>query len=286
MKKKFGLVIIFIMSVLLLSSCQKAESNDETQTDTKSENTTTLSGTVTLGGSSSMEKVIEALNQSFSERNPGVALTYTPSGSSAGILGTQNGTLDIGLSSRLLKEEESGLDEVVIALDGIAIIVNKENPVTNLTKEQLQNMATGEITNWQEVGGDDAPVVFCGREAGSGTREGFESIVGVENECKYDVEYNATGGIIGSVFLNKNAIGYVSLATLGDKVKTVSIDGIAATEENIQDGSYKIQRPFIALTKQGTQQNSAVESYLAFINSEAASSIITNAGAIPVVKQS
>ncbi len=241
-----------------------------------------LSGKVTTGGSTSMEKVIGALQESFMEQNSGVDVTYDPTGSGAGITGAQEGSLDIGLSSRALKDGETGVSATVIALDGIGIIVNNANTVEDLTTDQIAAIATGEVTNWKEVGGPDAEIVMIGREAGSGTRDGFESILKVSDKCKYAQELTATGAVIAAVQANENAIGYASLAALDDSVKALKVNGIACTEETVKDGSYTVQRPFVFVTKDGAEQTPAVKAFIDFATSADAASLISNAGAVPV----
>ena len=243
---------------------------------------TELSGKVTTGGSTSMEKVIGALQESFMEQNSGVDVTYDPTGSGAGITGAQEGSLDIGLSSRALKDGETGVSATVIALDGIGIIVNNANTVEDLTTDQIAAIATGEVTNWKEVGGPDAEIVMIGREAGSGTRDGFESILKVSDKCKYAQELTATGAVIAAVQANENAIGYASLAALDDSVKALKVNGIACTEETVKDGSYTVQRPFVFVTKDGAEQTPAVKAFIDFATSADAASLISNAGAVPV----
>ena len=243
---------------------------------------TELSGKVTTGGSTSMEKVIGALQEAFMEQNGGVDVTYDPTGSGAGITGAQEGSLDIGLSSRALKDGETGVSATVIALDGIGIIVNNANTVEDLTTDQIAAIATGEVTNWKEVGGPDAEIVMIGREAGSGTRDGFESILKVSDQCKYAQELPATGAVIAAVQANENAIGYASLAALDDSVKALKVNGIACTEETVKDGSYTVQRPFVFVTKDGAQQTPAVKAFIDFATSADAASLISNAGAVPV----
>ena len=243
---------------------------------------TDLSGKVTTGGSTSMEKVIGALQEAFMEQNSGVDVTYDPTGSGAGITGAQEGSLDIGLSSRALKDGETGVSATVIALDGIGIIVNNANTVEDLATDQIAAIATGEVTNWKEVGGPDAEIVMIGREAGSGTRDGFESILKVSDQCKYAQELTATGAVIAAVQANENAIGYASLAALDDSVKALKVNGIACTEETVKDGSYTVQRPFVFVTKDGAQQTPAVKAFIDFAASADAASLISNAGAVPV----
>ena len=243
---------------------------------------TELSGKVTTGGSTSMEKVIGALQEAFMEQNSGVDVTYDPTGSGAGITGAQEGSLDIGLSSRALKDGETGVSATVIALDGIGIIVNNANTVEDLTTDQIAAIATGEVTNWKEVGGPDAEIVMIGREAGSGTRDGFESILKVSDQCKYAQELTATGAVIAAVQANENAIGYASLAALDDSVKALKVNGIDCTEETVKDGSYTVQRPFVFVTKDGAEQTPAVKAFIDFAASADAASLISNAGAVPV----
>lgn len=190
--------------------------------------------------------------------------------------------MDIGLSSRALKEDETGVTGTTIALDGIAIIVNSENPVADLTLEQLAGIAKGEITNWSEVGGDDAEIVFVGREAGSGTRDGFESIVGVEDECVYSEELTATGAVIAKVQSNANAIGYASLSALDDTVKAVTVEGVAPSEETVQDGTYKIQRPFVFVTNDSAELSETAQAFFDFAQSDEADELIRAAGAVPL----
>ena len=242
-----------------------------------------LNGTVATGGSTSMEKVMSALQEAYAEKEPDVTVTYDPTGSGAGITGATDKTLDIGLSSRKLKDGETGVTATTIALDGIAIIVNNANPVQDLTIDQIAKIATGEVTNWKDVGGEDAPIVLIGREAGSGTRDGFESIVGVEDECVYSQELTATGAVIAAVASNENAIGYASLSALDDTAKAVTVDGVACSEETILDGTYKIQRPFVFVTNNSVEPSEAVQAFIDFATSEDAADLIRAAGAVPVV---
>lgn len=257
---------------------------EKADTDGKTSATDDLSGSIATGGSTSVEKVIGALSEAFMEEYTGVDITYDPTGSGAGITGAQDGTLDLGLSSRSLKaeEKEKGMAETTFALDGIAIVVNSENTVEDLSLEQIKELATGEITNWSEVGGIDAPVVLIGREAGSGTRDGFESIVGVEDSCKYEQELTSTGAVMAGVASNPNAFGYVSLSAVDDTVKAITVDGVAATEETVQDGTYKIQRPFVFVTKEGEELSTQVQAFVDFATSDAAKDLIVKAGAVPL----
>lgn len=229
-----------------------------------------------------MEKVIGALQEAFMESNSGVDVTYDPTGSGAGITGAQEGSLDIGLSSRALKEDETGVIATTIALDGIAVIVNTANTVEDLTTEQIAAIATGEISNWSEVGGPDAEIVVIGREAGSGTRDGFESILGVSDNCRYAQELTATGAVIAAVQSNENAIGYASLAALDDTVKAIKVGGVECTEGTVKDGSYTVQRPFVFVTSDSAEQTDAVKAFIEFATSTDAAELISAAGAVPV----
>ena len=246
---------------------------------------TELSGAVTTGGSTSVESVIGILTEAFKEIQPNVDVTYDPTGSGAGITGASEGTLDIGLSSRALKDDEAEtLDATVFALDGIAIVVNNENTVEDLSLEQIKGLATGEITNWSEVGGPDAPVVLVGREAGSGTRDGFESIVDVEDACVYEQELTSTGAVLAAVAANPNAFGYASLSAVDDQVKVVTVDGVEASEATVQDGTYTIQRPFVFVTKKGETLSDAAQAFIDFAISGDADDLIAQAGAVPLAK--
>ena len=242
-----------------------------------------LSGNVATGGSTSMKNVIAALTEGFAEVEPGVTVSYDPTGSGAGITGATDKTLDIGLSSRGLKDEEKNdVDGTVIALDGIAIIVNKASKVEDLTVDKLKQMFTGEITNWADVGGDDGEIVLIGREAGSGTRDGFESIVDVKDSCKYAQELTATGAVISAVEANPLAIGYASLSAVGDTVKMVTVGGVECSEETVKDGSYKVQRPFVFVTNKSVTLSEQAQAFFDFATSTDAADLIRTAGAVPV----
>ena len=242
-----------------------------------------LSGNVATGGSTSMKNVIAALTEGFAEVEPGVTVSYDPTGSGAGITGATDKTLDIGLSSRALKDEEKNdVDGTVIALDGIAIIVNKASKVEDLTVDQLKQMFTGEITNWADVGVDDGEIVLIGREAGSGTRDGFESIVDVKDSCKYAQELTATGAVISAVEANPLAIGYASLSAVGDTVKAVTVEGVECSEDTVKDGSYKIQRPFVFVTNKSVTLSEQAQAFVDFATSKDAADLIRTAGAVPV----
>ena len=242
-----------------------------------------LSGKVATDGSTSMQKVIMSLKETFEGENAGVEVTYNPTGSGSGITAVAESRCDIGLSSRNLKdaEKEQGLVGTVLAYDGIAVIINPENTVEDLTVEQIAAIYTGEITNWNEVGGIDAEIVLIGREAGSGTRGGFEEIVGVEDLCQYRQELTSTGDVITAVSQNPGAIGYASVATVKDTVKALKVNGVAPTNDSVRDGSYAIQRPFVLVTKEGVELSETAKAFFDFITSEAAREVITAAGVVP-----
>ena len=241
-----------------------------------------LSGTVATDGSTSMEKVIGALGEAFMEQNDGVTFTYNPTGSGSGIKAVQEGSCDIGLSSRNLKDEEtaSGLTATILAYDGIAVIVHPDNPVADLDVETIAKLYTGEIANWKDVGGSDAPVVLIGREAGSGTRDGFESVTGTKDKCQYRQELTSTGNVITAVAQNPDAIGYASLASLDDSIRALTVGGVAPSEETVKDGSYAIQRPFVLVTKTDTKLSDAAQAFFDFATSADASALISKAGAV------
>ena len=242
-----------------------------------------LSGNVAAGGSTSMKNVIAALTEGFAEVAPGVPVSYDPTGSGAGITGATDKTLDIGLSSRALKDDEKAdVDGTTIALDGIAIIVNNASKVEDLTVAQLKQMITGELTNWSEVGGDDGEIVLIGREAGAGTRDGFESIVDVKDSCKYAQELTATGAVISAVEANPLAIGYASLSAVGDTVKMVTVGGVECSEETVKDGSYEVQRPFVFVTNKSVTLSEQAQAFFDFATSADAADLIRTAGAVPV----
>ena len=283
-------IITFALAALLalsLAACGSEPKTDDTaKTDDQTQ--TQLTGTVSTDGSTSMEKVIGALSESYMAANGGVTVNYNPTGSGSGITAVQEGTCDIGLSSRALKDEEksAGLKETVLAYDGIAIIVHPDNPVSDLSVEQIAKLYTGEITNWKDVGGNDAEVVLIGREAASGTRDGFESITGTKDACKLDQELTSTGGVIEAVAGNPNAIGYASLSAVEGKntVKAVTVGGVACTEETVLNGSYAIQRPFVLVTKTGETLSPAAQAFFDYATSSTASQLIKAAGAVPVAK--
>ncbi len=265
------------------ASSAAASSTSAAASSTASSTAAALSGNVATGGSTSMKNVIAALTEGFAEVEPGVTVSYDPTGSGAGITGATDKTLDIGLSSRALKDDEKAdVEGTTIALDGIAIIVNKDSKVEDLTVDQLKQMFTGEITNWSEVGGDDGEIVLIGREAGSGTRDGFESIVDVKDSCKYAQELTATGAVISAVEANPLAIGYASLSAVGDTVKMVTVGGVECSEETVKDGSYEVQRPFVFVTNKSVALSEQAQAFFDFATSADAADLIRTAGAVPV----
>ena len=285
-RRSFLTVCGAVAAAAALSACGGAASSaaaSGTASSVASSAAAELSGNVATGGSTSMKNVIAALTEGFAEVQPGVTVSYDPTGSGAGITGATDKTLDIGLSSRALKDDEKNdVDGTVIALDGIAIIVNKESKVADLTVDQLKQMFTGEITNWSEVGGDDGEIVLVGREAGSGTRDGFESIVDVKDSCKYAQELTATGAVISAVEANPLAIGYASLSAVGDTVKAVTVEGVECSEDTVKDGSYKIQRPFVFVTNKSVTLSEQAQAFFDFACSTDAADLIRTAGAVPV----
>ena len=282
MKKFFTLALTAVMALSLLTACG---SKDNASDDNKGEEggtTAALSGTVSTDGSTSMEKVINSLGESFMAANKDVKFTYNPTGSGSGIQAVTEGRCDIGLSSRALKDDEkaSGLVETVLAYDGIAIVVSPENPVSDLDVDTIAKIYTGEITNWKDVGGDDAEIVLIGREAGSGTRDGFESITGTKDACAYRQELTSTGDVINTVSQNPNAIGYASLSAVGESVKALTVGGVKASEATVKDGSYVVQRPFVLVTKEGTELSPAAQAFFDYAISPEVAGIIANAGAV------
>lgn len=279
MKKFIKAVLPVLIVGMLFTACSSTDNTGDTGKKSES------SATVSTDGSTSMEKVIGYLSESYMEENKNVKVTYNPTGSGSGIQAVSEGRCDIGLSSRDLKDDEKqNLEGTVVAIDGIAIIVNPKNKVDDLTIDRISKIYTGEITNWKDVGGDDAPVVLIGREAASGTRDGFESITGTAEKCKYNQELTSTGDVIQTVSGNPNAIGYASLAAVNDSVKAVSVEGVKASEESIQDGSYKIQRDFVLVTKKDTKLSAAAQKFFDFATSKEADGLIKKAGAVPVLR--
>lgn len=294
-----ALIIAAMMMVFTLAACGETENNNDDKvvennggnggevTDSNENNETPdeISGTVSTDGSTSMESVIGYLMEAYMELNDAVTVTYNPTGSGSGIQAVTEGRCDIGLASRNLTDEElESLDETVLAIDGIAIIVNPENTVTDLTIEQIAGIYTGTITNWSEVGGPDAEIVIIGRESASGTRDGFESITDTEDACQYDQELTSTGDVIQTVASNPDAIGYASLASVGDTVKTLSVEGVVPSEETIKDGSYQVQRDFVLATRKGEALSAAAQDFFDFATSDEAAQYIVSAGCVPVAE--
>jgi len=272
MKKKITGIIAFLLAVLVVATaCGNGAANGDG-----------LSGRVSLNGSTSVERVIAALMEAFREEHPGVTLTFDATGSGAGITSATEGTADIGLSSRYLRDGEDGVDYVRFAVDGLAVIVHPDNPVSNLTSEQIAAIYTGEITNWSEVGGEDSPIAVIGREAGSGSRGAFDDIMGIDGYVVHDQELTSGGAVITAVATNAFAIGYSSLSAVGDTVRVVSVDGVMCTEATLLDGSYPVQRPFILMTQAGTEPSEATQAFIDFILSAEATEIISNAGVVQV----
>ena len=282
MKKFIALALTLVMALSLVAC---GNSNSDNSGDNAADNNggdAAITGTVSTDGSTSMETVIGALSESFMAANGGVTVNYNPTGSGSGITAVQEGTCDIGLSSRALKDEEkaAGLKETVLAYDGIAIIVHPDNPVSDLTLEQIAKLYTGEITNWKDVGGNDAEVVLIGREAASGTRDGFESITGTKDACQYRQELTSTGDVITAVSQNPDAIGYASLASVKDTVKALNVGGVTPSEATVKDGSYLVQRPFVLVTVEGKALSPAAQAFFDYALSADAASIISAAGAV------
>lgn len=288
MKKLFSLALAAAMALSMLTGCggNSSNANDTNGSDAQGSQagqTAQLSGVVNTNGSTSMEKVMQVLIEAFQEQQPNVTVNYTGSGSGAGVTSAIDGTADLGLASRALKSEEEGkgAQAHIVALDGVAIVVNPENTVEDLTVDQIAQIFKGEITNWKDLGGADEEIAVYGREAGSGTRGAFEELVGVEDACKYLNEYSSTGDVIGNVASNPSAIGYASLSAVSDNVKAVKVNGVDCTEATVQDGTYEIQRPFVMITKDGTQLSDAAQAFLDFAMSADAASLIAQAGAVP-----
>lgn len=268
------------------ATAQATAAAEETAAPAESADAATeLKGEIMVTGSTSAEPLVSALADLFMEKNPGVTIAVQGNGSSAGIKAATDGSAALGMSSRELKEEEKGsITPTTLCMDGIAVVVNKENTVANLTKDQIAQIFKGEITNWKDLGGADEEIAVYGREAGSGTRGAFEELVGVEDACKYLNEYSSTGDVIGNVASNPSAIGYASLSAVGDNVKAVKVNGVECSEATVQDGTYEIQRPFVMITKDGTQLSDAAQAFLDFAMSADAASLIAQAGAVPPAK--
>ena len=292
MKKVISIALVAMLVVAMAGCSQSqpaattaapAETAAQTTAAPQTEAPAALSGTVATDGSTSMEKVIGALGEAFMEANSGVNFTYNPTGSGSGITAVSEGRCDIGLSSRALKDSEvaSGLVGTVLAYDGIAVIVNPANTVEDLDIETIAKIYTGEITNWSEVGGADAEIVLVGREAGSGTRSGFEELTETVDKCKYRQELTSTGDVITAVAQNPDAIGYASLASVKDSVKALKVAGVTPTEETVKDGTYLIQRPFVLVTKEGVELSPVAQAFFDYATKGQANDIITASGVVP-----
>ncbi len=287
MRKTISVILSTILACSLLAACSsnsdpKTSENPETSDTPESSAPAALTGSISTDGSTSMEKVIMSLGEAFKIANPDVNFTYNPTGSGAGITAVTEGRCDIGLSSRSLKDDEktAGLTETILAYDGIALIVNNENPVADLSLDDIAKIYTGEITNWKELGGNDATIVVIGREASSGTRDGFEGITDTKDKCVYRQELTSTGDVITTVSQNPDAIGYASLASVKDSVKAIKVDGITPSEETVKDGSYVVQRPFVLATRTGDTLSDAAKAFFEYITSPEAAEIISKAGAV------
>ena len=285
-KKAVSILAASALLALTLAGCGNDTTTDTASDTTEDTSASTLSGAVATIGSTSMEEVMGVLSEQFMADNSGVTVSYDPTGSGTGIEAAKNGTCDIGLSSRALKDEEkeSGLQETIVALDGIAVIVNANSKVADLTVEQIAQIFTGEITDWSEVGGDAGEIACIGREANSGTRDGFESITDTKDACVLSQELNSTGAVIQAVASSPNAIGYASLSAVEGQegIKAITVGGVACTEETVKDGTYEIQRPFVFVTKEGTELSEAAQAFFDFATSADASELISGAGAVPV----
>ena len=290
MKKILAIVLALVLALGLLTACGAGSSSSQAPAQESSSASTpvsepaeeSVSGVVNTSGSTSMESVVLALSEAFKEMYPDVTVNYSGNGSGAGVEAAIAGTSDIGLASRDLKEEETSNGAVanVVAKDGVAVIVNPANSVTDLTVEQIADIFSGKITNWSEVGGEDMEIAVYGREAGSGTRGAFEEIVGVVDACALTNEYSSTGDLVGNVAGNENAIGYASLSAVDETVKAVKVAGVECTEDTVKDGSYAIQRPFVMVTKEGTELSAAAQAFLDYAMSAEAAPIIAAAGAV------
>ncbi len=280
MKKILTLLLAITTSSLLLTGCSE-KPEEEVKNDEPVQET--LSGTIATDGSTSMQEVINTLGEAYLANHKDVKFTYNPTGSGSGITAVNEGRCDIGLSSRALKdsEVESGLRQTILAYDGIAIIVHPDNPVADLSLEQIKEMYTGNITNWSEVGGKDADIVLIGREAGSGTRDGFETITDTKDLCQYRQELTSTGDVIATVSQNPNAIGYASLAAVNETVKPLTIEGIVPSESTVKDGTYKVQRPFCLITKDGVELSDVAQDFFNYITSSDAANLISSTGVVP-----
>ena len=289
MKKVFAMLMTLTLALSLLAGCGSSQetTEDTTGTDDTQTEETQLSGSVSTDGSTSMEEVIGALGEQF-QADTGVSVTYNPTGSGSGIEAVKNGSCDIGLASRALKDEEKagGLTETTVALDGIAIIVNAENPVTDLSIDQIAQIYTGAVTDWADMGGTAGTIAVIGRESGSGTRDGFESITGTEDACVLAQELSSTGAVIEAVRTTPGAIGYASLSAVQeqDGITVLTVGGVAPSEETVLDGTYAIQRPFVFATRTDEALSDAAQAFFDFATSTDANDLIAAAGAVPVAQ--
>lgn len=275
MKKMIAILTVFALMAGALTGCGSGSPSDGKGADS--------SQTVSTDGSTSMEKVIGFLSEAYMEEHGDIKVTYNPTGSGSGIQAAAEGRCDIGLASRDLKGEETAdLQGTVVAIDGIGIIVHPDNPVADLTIEQIGDIYTGKIANWKDIGGSDAAIVCIGREAASGTRDGFEEVTGTKDNCRYSQELTSTGDVVQTVSGNPNAIGYASVASVNDTVKMVSVEGTAPTVENIQSGAYKVQRNFVLVTRKDAPLSEAAQDFFDYATSPQADSLIIEAGAVPV----
>lgn len=299
MKKLTSIIAVALMASLVLASCGDNEtssnntessasgssviaSEPSTSTSETSQEDEKLTGTVSMSGSTSMEKMAKALAESFNAKYPDVAIDIQLGGSSTGITNAQEGVSDIGNVSRDLKEDETGLVAHKVALDGIGVVVNLENPVEDLTMDQIAKIYTGEITNWSEVGGDDLDIYVVGREDGSGTRDAFESVTGVGENAQYDSLQTSTGAAKTTVATTPGAIGYVSFDSVDDTVKTLKVGGVEISTDTIKDGSYTLQRPFVMVTKEGAELSDAAQAFLDYVLSDEGQEVCVQVGLVSI----
>lgn len=291
-KKVLALTGALLLSATTLMGCGSSNNTsttagnaDASGSQTQTEASADLSGSITMAGSTSMEKLANALGEVFMQKYPNVTVNAEFSGSSAGIESLLAGSVDIGNSSRNLSDEEKskGAVENIVAIDGIAVVVDPANKVEDLSKENLYKIYTGEVTNWSELGGDDQAIVVVGREAASGTRGAFEEILDAKDKCKYANELDSTGAVMAKVASTKGAIGYVSLDVLDDSVKAVKLDSVEPTVDNIKNGSYLLQRPFVMATKgEISEQSDEVKALFDFLKSDEGKQVVTSVGLITV----
>lgn len=283
MRKITALLCAVTMTLGLVACGSGTETESTTQMTETEASDADLTGTVSMAGSTSMEKLANATAESFMAKYPGVTVTAEFTGSSAGVEAVTAGSVDIGNASRALKdaEKEAGIVENIVAIDGIAVVVDPANTVVDLTKEQLISVYTGETKNWSELGGADAPIVVVGREASSGTRSAFEELLEIEDACVYASELDSTGAVIAKVAATPGAIGYVSLDAINETVVAVSLEGVAANAENIKAGNYFLSRPFVMATKgEISEQSEAVQAYFEYLASEEGKEVIAAVGLI------